>query len=243
MIRLYTFPDCLPGTPDPSGFVVKLMTIFSLAGIPYTRIPIQNPSQGPKGKVPFIEDNGVVLGDTTHILEYLHRAYGLDLDLHLSALEKAQSHALQRLLEERLYWVIVYSRWMDVANQGFARTVLFKDVPWPIRGLITRMATKTVRQALHHQGLGRHTGDEIYQMGLSDINAVRAVLDDKPFLFGDRPSVADATAFGMLINIAGPDVPSPLRDLVHDTPSLFTYLERMHLLYAQQSRETHQQAA
>lgn len=231
MIRLHTFRDCLPGTPDPSGFVVKLMTILRLAGVGHERIEVDNPGVGPKRKVPFIDDNGALLGDTVLILEHLKKTRGVDLDRHLSALQKAQSHALQRMLEERLYWAIVYSRWMEPANaQGFL-AILFGPVPWPVRGLITRQARKNVETALHHQGLGRHSGDEIYTFGISDIKALAQVLGDQHFLFGEQPSIADATAFGMLVNIVGPDIPSPLKDAVAASPTLMAYVQRMQALF------------
>lgn len=231
MIRLHTFNDCLPGTPDPSGFVVKLMTVLRLAGVGHERVEVDNPAKGPKGKLPFIDDNGLVLGDTVLVLDHLKKTRGIDLDRHLSPLQKAQSHALQRMLEERLYWATVYSRWMEPANAKVEDEIFFADIPWPIRGFITRQAHKTVEAALHHHGLGRHSRDEIYAFGISDIEALAQVLGEQEFLFGSSPSVADATAFGMLINIVGPDIPSPLKNTVTTKPTLMAYVTRMQVLF------------
>lgn len=231
MIRLHTFVDCLPGTPDPSGFVVKLMTALRLAGIGHERIEEDNPAVGPKGKLPFIEDGSVVMGDTSLILEHLKKTRGVDLDRHLTPLQKAQSHALQRMLEERLYWACVYSRWLEPANAHIEQEIFFADIPWPIRGFIARKAHKTVEAALHHHGLGRHSREEIYAFGVADINAVATILGDQPFLFGPQPSLADATAFGILVNIAGPDIPSPLKDAVAARPHLVAYIKRMQALF------------
>jgi len=231
MIRLHTFVDCLPGTPDPSGFVVKLMTVLRLAGVGHERIEEGNPAVGPKQKVPFIEDGAITMGDTTLILKHLKQTRGVDLDQHLSPLQKAQSHALQRLLEERLYWAIVYSRWIEPANAHVEQEIFFADIPWFIRGFIARKAHKTVVDALHHQGLGRHTREEVYAFGVSDINALAEILGDQAFLFGDAPSVADATAFGMLVNIIGPDIPSPLKDAVAANAQLVAYVSRMQALF------------
>lgn len=231
MIRLHTFVDCLPGTPDPSGFVVKLMTILRLAGVGHERIEEGNPAVGPKQKVPFVEDGSITMGDTALILKHLKQTRDIDLDQHLSPLQKAQSHTLQRLLEERLYWAIVYSRWIEPANAHVEQEIFFADIPWPIRGFIARKAHKTVVAALHHQGLGRHTREEVYAFGVSDINAIAEILGDQAFMFGDTPSVADATAFGMLVNIIGPDIPSPLKDAVGAKPSLVAYVQRMQVLF------------
>lgn len=243
MIRLHTFVDCLPGTPDASGFVVKLMTVLRLAGVRYERIEEGNPAVGPKRKVPFVEDGPITMGDTALILKHLKKTRDVDLDQGLSPLKKAQSHALQRMLEERLYWAIVYSRWIEPANAHVEQEIFFADVPWPIRGFIARKAHKTVVDALDHQGLGRHTRDEVYGFGISDIRAIAEILGDQAFLFGAAPSVADATAFGMLVNILGPDIPSPLKDEVAATPSLVAYVQRMQDLFDRASPDVTLEAA
>ncbi|PCJ68055.1 MAG: glutathione S-transferase [Rhodobiaceae bacterium] len=243
MIRLHTFIDCLPGTPDPSGFVVKLMTVLRLAGVGHERVEVGNPAIGPKGKVPFITEGNVTLGDTALILAYLKETRGIDLDRHLTPIQMAQSHALQRMLEERLYWAIVYSRWMEPANAHIENEIFFADIPWPIRGFIARKAHKSVEAALHHHGLGRHTREEIYGFGTADIHALSEILGNNAFLFGSEPSVADATAFGMLINIAGPDIPSPLKDAVNADPRLVAYVHRMQLLFNNAAPRDIRQAA
>ncbi len=236
MIHLHSFADCLPGTPDPSGFVVKLMTVLRLSGVAHERVAVGNPATGPKGKVPFITEGNVTVGDTALILEYLKEAHDIDLDRHLSPLQKARSHALQRMLEERLYWVIVYSRWIEPANTHIVDEMFFGDIPWPVRSFIIRKAHKSVVATLHHHGLGRHTRDEIYAFGAADLRALSGILGDQPFLFGAEPSVADATAFGMLVNIMGPEVPSPLKTAAGADPRLVAYVRRIQALFDDAAR-------
>ena len=243
MIRLHTFIDCLPGTPDPSGFVVKLMTVLRLAGVDHERVEVGNPAVGPKGKVPFITEDNVTLGDTALVLAYLKETHGIDLDRHLTPLQMAQSHALQRMLEERLYWAIVYSRWMEPANAPLFLKMIFGSVPWPMRRLIARIGQKSVKAALHHQGLGRHTPEEIYAFGTADLHALSEILGNNAFLLGSEPSVADATAFGMLVNIVGPDIPSPLKDTVTADPRLVAYVRRMQVLFDNAAPHNIRQAA
>lgn len=231
MIELHTFEDCLPGTPDPSAFVVKLQTAFRLAGVGHTRVEENNPAVGPKGKIPFIVDGDHRMGDTTLILEHLKETRGIDLDRHLSPLQKAQSHALQRMMEERLYWVMTYSRWIEPANAHIEREIFFGGLPWIIRGLVAGMAHRQVVKNLHAHGLGRHSREEIYAFGIADVQAIAETLGDQDFLFGGKPSLADATAFGMLVNILGPDISSPLKDAAASDPRLVAYTARMQALF------------
>ena len=48
------------------------------------------------------------------------------------------------------------------------------------------------------QGIGRHCKEEIEKIGLDDLRAASKILGDKPFFFGDKPTVIDCVMFGFL---------------------------------------------
>jgi glutathione S-transferase len=231
MIRLHIFPDALKGTPNPSQFCVKLEAVFRLAGVPYEICPEMNPATGPKGKLPFIEFEGERVGDSALILDYLKEKIGLDLDDGLTSSERALSHMIERLVEERLYWVIVHSRWIDNWTQTkaaiFGNTLFF-----PLSYFIPNAARKSIRRALVGHGLGRHTREEIYQFGARDLAALSVLLGDKPFFFGETPRLADVTVYSALVNIIGPDICSPLRDTALSHENLVGHTERMGEIFA-----------
>ena len=60
-----------------------------------------------------------------------------------------------------------------------------------------------------------------------DISAVAAVLGDNAYLFGDKPSAVDATAFGILGACATPFFETPLSGLVHEHANLVDFLNRI----------------
>ncbi|SDY07419.1 glutathione S-transferase-like protein [Nitrosomonas sp. Nm33] len=64
-----------------------------------------------KGKLPYIKDNDIILGDSAFIILHLKAHYKNNLDEQLSAAELALLLAMQRLLEEHLFWVVLYSHW------------------------------------------------------------------------------------------------------------------------------------
>ena len=72
--------------------------------LPYSHV-YGEPGEAPKGKVPWIDDDGYILGDSTFIINYLKRKYGDRLDARLSMRERALGHAVKRMLEESLYFV------------------------------------------------------------------------------------------------------------------------------------------
>lgn len=232
MIRLYVFPAVLKGTPNASSFCVKLEAALRLAGVPHQVWYETNPANGPKGKLPFIEIEGERIGDSTLILHHLKEKLGVDLDRDLSDLERAQSHMLQQMLDERLYWVLVHSRWIDDRNWPAVRHGFFGALPFPLSRIVPRMARKQMRAALHTQGTGRHSAEEIYALGAKDLAALSTMLGDRPFFFGDKPTLADVTAFAHLINIVGPELASPLKEAALGHDNLLRHTDRMGELYA-----------
>src|SRR5207245_363683 len=141
-------------------------------------------SKAPKGKIPYIDDGGELLGDSTFIRWHLEKKYGIDFDQGLTAEQRAIAWAFEKMAEDNLYWVSVHSRWMDAANFNRGPRVFFKAAPAVIRPLVVAMIRRRVRQSLHGQGMGRHSPDEIAALGVRSIEAIATYLGDKPFFMG-----------------------------------------------------------
>ena len=82
MITLFGFGPAF-GLPDPSPFVMKTEVQLKMAGLPYRRERAAPPA-APKGKIPFIDDGGVHIGDSTSIRAHIENTYDIDLDHGLS---------------------------------------------------------------------------------------------------------------------------------------------------------------
>ena len=108
MLRLYQFERTW-GIPNLSHFCCKIETYLRMAGIEYEIKPTL-PLTAPKGKLPYLEDGDTKLGDSQFIIQHL-KTNNNDLDEGLNKTELALSLAMQRLLEEHLYWATMYSRW------------------------------------------------------------------------------------------------------------------------------------
>src|SRR5262245_17127628 len=109
MITLYTFGPAF-GLPDPSPFVTKTEVLLKMAGVPY-RTDTTGFWRAPKGKLPYIDDGGTVVADSTFIRWHLEERYGIDFDRGLSSGERGIAWAFEKLCEDHLYWALVDSRW------------------------------------------------------------------------------------------------------------------------------------
>ena len=226
MIKLYQFPRAL-GIPNGSSFCMKTETFLRMAGLEYEVVELMDPRKAPKGKVPYIEDNGRTIADSTFVQKYLEETHGVDLDASLNPTDRAVAHAFGRMLEERYYWVLIYCRWIDDRFWPTIKDIFFRSLPALIRPLVARSVRKGMRAELWHHGLGRHTEDEIYALGAADLDALAAFLDEKPFFMGDEPTAVDATVYASLANTLVEAIDSPVRRAALGHPNLPAYTDRM----------------
>jgi glutathione S-transferase len=230
MIKLYQFNPAW-GLPNPSPFCMKVETYLRMVGLPYETINGALPFKAPKKKLPYIEDGRQLIADSGFILEYLKKTYGDPLDTALSDADRVIAHALRRLFEESLYWVALYTRWMEESIYVETRQVFFGGIPSMVRDLIAGRIRREIRRSLVAQGMGRHSREEIYEIGKADLNAISLWLGDKSFFMGATPTSLDAIAYAFLANILVPPLESPLKDHAISLPNLRAYCERMKTQY------------
>lgn len=230
MITLYTFGPAF-GLPDLSPFVIKAHVLLRMAGQPY-QTNNKGYRQSPKGKLPYIDDAGTIVADSTFIRWHLERKYGIDLDQGLSREQRATAWAVEKMIEDNLYWINVHWRWLDDANFAQVENVLFKPLPALLRGIISKIARGRVRKALHAQGAGRHSDAERLAIARRGVEALSTLLGDKPYLMGDQPCGADAMFFASMASALCPYFKTPLQPtFASDFPNLVAYEKRMRERY------------
>jgi glutathione S-transferase len=229
IVRLYQFGRVF-GLPNASVFCFKVECWLRMAGIEYENVWIGEPSRMPKGKCPVIEHDGRMVADSTFILEYLEQHFSPGLDAHLDAHERAAAHAFARMLEERSYWVMVYSRWMDAAGWRLLKNHFFRPLPPLLREVVARYVHRRVRRQMHGHGIGRHSAHEIYALGATDLGAVSAWLGDRDYFMGTAPCGVDALVYAFVANALF-SLPNPLADAARSHTNLAPYCERMRARY------------
>jgi glutathione S-transferase len=225
MITLYTFGPGL-GLPDPSPFVMKAQVLLKIAGLPH-RIDSKGFSKAPKGKLPYIDDDGERIADSTFIRWHLEKKHKVDFDRGLSDEQRAIAWAFEKTAEDHLYWALLDARWMDDANFDKGPRSFFRAAPAPIRPLIIAMVRRKVRQALRAHGMGRHAPAEIAALGTRSVDAAAAYLGQKPFFMGAEPVGVDATIFAFVAGALCPAFETPIRSAAERHDNLKRYVGRM----------------
>ena len=157
MITLYSFGPGF-GLPDPSPFVTKVEVLLKMAKLPY-RTDMTGFTKAPKGKLPYIEDDGAVVSDSAFIRWHIEQKYRIDFDKGLDASQKAIAWAFEKMVEDQLYWVMIDDRWMDDANFRRGPAKFFEQAPGgdPARrgGDDTSQAARHAARPGHRAAFGR----------------------------------------------------------------------------------------
>jgi len=224
-IKVFQFPRMF-AIPNVSPFCCKLETWLRIAGLPYEVVDTSDPRVAPKGKLPFIEDAGTRIADTSRIIEHLIGSRGVDPDAHLDARQRAIALLVQRTLEEHYAFVLAYTHLYRDEGWRYLRA-RFDVVPALVRPLVRRRVRERVKQILWKQGILRLSHDEIVESALRDWRAVLELMADGPFFFGEAPTTTDAIVFGTLATTVLTPIDSPVRDFLRSQPRCLVYAERM----------------
>jgi glutathione S-transferase len=225
VITLYGFGAGF-GLPEISPFVTKTEVQLKMAGLAYRKERAMPPAS-PKGQLPFIEDDGEKIADSTFIRAHIERKYGFDFDAGLDREVRARAWAFERMIEHHVYWALVGARWVDADNFAKGPSHFFDGAPADKREQLRENAQFRVAENYLLSGLGRHAPDDDIELALRSILALSVQLGNKPYLMGEKPCGADATAFGALGGILTPFFSSKLREEVETFGNLAAYVDRM----------------
>lgn len=229
MITLYGFGANF-GLPEASPYVTKTEVQLKMAGLAYTK-QLAMPDASPKGQLPFIDDAGEQVADSTFIRLHIEAKYGFDFDAALDPRRRAEAWAIERMLENHFNWASVYTRWMLPDNFAKGPAHFFDGAPEHLRAGIREEVRGRVAETMRLAGLARHTPDEIAMLGSRSLSALSVLLADKPYLMGDRPCGTDATAFAALVGLMTPFFDSPLRRRAMQFSNLTAYADRLMIQY------------
>lgn len=184
VVYLYQFRRS-PVVPNMSPFCVKLETYLRAQQIPYEAIGSWT-TRSKEGRLPFIELNGAQIADSQLILWHLRRHFHIDEGL--SAEQEGVARAIDRMIEGSTYYAITYFRSLENAKNSVNPRVSGLPIPAFLVPLFARYLANNARQRLESEGMARHSRETIIEILRRDIRALDAILGDKKFLIGSRPT-------------------------------------------------------
>lgn len=225
MLKLLVYPPAF-GELNGSPFVTKALCLLHMAGQPFEVEITPDPRKQPKRKLPVLQDGDQVIPDSDQIRDHLEHKFGIDFDAGLDDRQRAQSRMIIRAVEEHLYFAVLASRWQEDANWVHTRAAFFEGMPGPLAPLVAWMVRRNAVHQVIGQGMGRHSPAERVTRAEKDIAAIEQLLGDQDFLFGDKPTAADASVVPMLRSAGVFPREDEISELVLSRPSLARYIER-----------------
>ena len=226
MLELVVLPPAF-GMRNVSPFCLKAEMLLTTLELPFTTSEEGDPRKAPKGKLPYLIENGKQIADSELITERLDDLTQGRVYAGLSVEQKAQGVAISRLAEDHFYWIMVASRWLD--DDWWPNIVdgFFGIAPKLIRPLVAGRAPKQVRQTYNLQGLGRHTLEEQRGFAERDLQAMQDAVPSVGFLFGDTPNIFDFTLAGMMAGTYDNQPATWVTTLAQRYEKLHDYTERV----------------
>jgi glutathione S-transferase len=226
MIILHQPPPAW-GLQTISPFCLKVETYFRMAKIDYKTAPPDVLKVAPNGRVPYVDIDGKILGDSTLIISEMKRRFGDPLDGALSKEQKAQSLMIQRLIENHLYFASAWFRFSEEESWNYIRDYFKAQLPPFIGRFIVKIIRKDALRIFKTQGIGEHSNEQILEFAKADLTALSDWLGEKPFFLGDKPTTVDASAYGQLVQLIWVPWNSALKQHALGLKNLVQYCERM----------------
>ncbi|XP_037074106.1 failed axon connections-like [Pollicipes pollicipes] len=213
-----------PVLPSISPFCLKMETFLRVAGIKYENVDHRMKLRSKKGQLPFVEMNGEEISDSSFIIKELSTKFEKDLDAPLTAEQKNLSHAMISMIENHLHWIVGWWR-SKVPTRMLAgykldlQRMFQTKLPTALLNFGFKLRAKNKSKAVKAVGLGVHKPEEIEDMGKHDLKVLSDQLQDKPFFFGDEPTLLDIVAFANVAQLVFLDkeVECPLRAFIEES--------------------------
>ncbi|XP_074876394.1 metaxin-3 isoform X2 [Buteo buteo] len=212
------------GLPSLHPESLTVMAYAKFSGAPLTVNTIHNSWRAPKGEVPVLISEDIVISQPAKILNFLRRQK-YNADYELSAKQGADTLAYIALLEEKLLPALLHTFWVEAENYCSVTKPWFASrIAFP---LSLYLPGKMSREALNRILLTRggpplysltEVEAQIYRDAKECLNLLSKRLGTSQFFFGDttlkvlhssfmshtllfRPTTLDAFVFGFLAPI------------------------------------------
>ena len=213
------------GRADASPFCVKAEAYLRMLGVEYDLVR-GTPMKSPRGQLPVLLHRNEVVAGSSEIIDYLRGLHGSHLDDWLTDQQQVQAYHLLKSVEEHLYFLLLYQRWLSPKNFKLVENTFFADLNPIAKFLIARLVRRGARQRCVQQGLGRYSPQEINTLAEEAVTMLSRSLGDQDFFFGDKPCWVDCSMFGFITNLLISEFPDGVGAHTRTHENLVAYEQR-----------------
>ena len=206
MLELYQFELC--------PFCEKVRLILDYKGLEYKKIEV-TPGIGQldvfkisgQRQLPVLKEGDTVIADSTAIALYLDDKYPDSPIIPTDAIAKGQCLIMEQWADESF---VVTSRkaFVSALNyyQNFRVSLLPNNVPDLLKNAISAFPSDILNTIGTGVGLGNNIFREAQDNAKKDLDSLTLILQNQPYLTGQKPTLADFTVASMSMLLKFPDV-------------------------------------
>jgi glutathione S-transferase len=196
-----------------SQYSEKVRLILDYKGLEYKKIEV-TPGIGQlelfrlsgQREVPVLKDGDTIVADSTEIAFYLERKYPEPSMIPSDPLQKGQCLLIEEWADEsiglkgRTAFVGALNQ-----NQNFRTNVLPKTVPNFFKSLVGAVPSELLDLLGTGVGFGAEAVKDAHKSLKQDLEALCLILEQRPYLVADRPTIADLAVAGLSIILKFPE--------------------------------------
>ncbi len=204
MLELYQF--------EISQYSEKVRLILDYKGLPYKKIEV-TPGVGQlevykisgQRQVPVLKDGDTVISDSTEIALYLDRKYPEKPILPIDSLQRGQCLLIEEWADESI-GIKGRKAFLGALNKNanFRKSILPKQTPDILKNLIGAVPGEFLDILGSTVGTGGDALKEAEKGLKQDLEALTLILEKKPYLVTDHPTLADLAVAGLSIILKMP---------------------------------------
>lgn len=183
-------------------------------------------SQMPAIRLP----DGRLMTDTTPMIDFLEQAFDAHQVIPSSPLQRFVSKLLEDYAEEWLWRPAMHYRWSYAEGRELLGRSIVDElmgevkIPAPVKRTMIRYRQHTFY--VKRDGVTRDTWNHVESIYLGALDRLEAVLGDRPFLMGSRPTLADFGFFASMFRHFSQD-PTPSRIMRDRAPAVHEWQARL----------------
>lgn len=229
---------CLPIKlygPELSYFTGKLEAVIRFMELPYERLPAGPMSAEPLAagvaQVPAVRlADQRWMTDSTPIIGWLNNRYPAHQVVPENPALRFFSLLLEDYADEWLWRPAMHYRWdYEEGAQLQGRVLIDENAhDMPLPGFLKRHLIRNRQRKLFTKGDGvtPETWDHVEKSYLDTLSQFKCILQDRPYLLGNRPSLADFGFFGPMFRHFSMD-PTSARIMRETAPSVYEWVARV----------------
>ena len=219
-----------------SYYTGKLEAYLRYKQVPYTLLPTPyDKAEMLKEKVgavqmPIVDDDGTWMSDTTPILEHLETIHPDRSIMPSDPVVRFIAFLIEDYADEWLWRPAMYYRWWYRHDRLLASNVLSDELAAHLR--VPRLLRRRMierRQVTHYvdrDGVTSANNHHVEQSYFNALSGMSAMLEQRPFLLGSAPSIADFGMMGPMFRHFGQD-PTPQEVMRTKAPIVYEWVARM----------------